>query len=296
MESHSFGVSAVFKDKASIVLDTIFAQLGRFLIQGEAMLVTLHGSMNYCQDALSFARVFQDQKHHSHQYIEATLEDIHAGGKVLAALCQVLSCVTHLQNIVYEVLGWCDKDIMWLLTVFSSFSSICGNTAFMVEADDLLGHAICAIILELVASVEQECMRRAECAVSKATRSSASVSSNLPMGWAALKESLEVNGKMSVEELVLAVFEALRYIFSSTHECSNNNTKPSDLSEEEAVKDPGPCEEVSIICKTVQKVLSGRRVDAAPPGSKKWQKKYGEAVGALQLISQFMVILFTSLA
>eukprot|EP00250_Pteridium_aquilinum_P013266 c21240_g1_i1 orf=135-4172(+) len=314
MQAFVVFVRSMFKEKSNTMFDTIFAQLERFLIQGEAMLITLHGVISPCEDALSVARVIHDKKHHSYQYTEATLKDIHAGGKVLAALCQVLSCVTHLQNIVYEVLGWCDKDVMWLLTVFSSFSSICGDTAFMAEADDLVGHAICAIIIELVASVEQEYTRRADSIISQSTQGSADVSSNLPMGWAALRNSLEVNEKFSMEEVFLVVWGALQCMFGSTHDSfvpaaepfpknvplctkqySNDKalTRPwegTGLSDKEALKDPAPWKQVPIANEYMQIFFSVKQRDSVFKnlGSEGWQKKYVEAVRALELIAQFM--------
>ncbi|KAI5072205.1 hypothetical protein GOP47_0012311 [Adiantum capillus-veneris] len=305
-------IRSMFGDKASIMLNTILAQLGRFLIQGEAMLVTLKGTVSPCEDPLGVARVFHDKNQCKYEYFEATLGDIYAGGKVLAALCQVLACVTHLQNIVYEVLGWCDKDIIWLLTVFSSFSSICGHTAFMVEADDLLGHAICAIIVELVASVEQDSEKKAKPKVSEATPCSPDVDPNHLVSWDSLKEVLKFNGTFSVKQVFLAALGALHYLLGSTgdsllsslvktdlltaKDCvvNDNNQRENhecvNISYKRHMEDSCMHPEVSTLCKTVPESLLENQTGSALKtlGPRKWQRKYMEAVTSLELIAQFM--------
>lgn len=309
-------IRKAFKEKANSFFDTTFTQLGRFLNEGKVILMTFQELKDPNQDALSVARVINGKNHLSYQYSEATLEDIHAGSKVLAALCQVLSCVTHLQNVVYEVLGWCDKDTMWLLTVFSSFASVCGHIAFVVEADDLLGHAICAIITELVSSVEQGNLRRVKDINNEAMKSLADVSSNLPKGWAALKDSLELEGKLSLEEVLLAVLAALHHILSSTHDslvplsqsvlkdkipstehCKVDSIHTSKwvgtaLSDRKDKKEPVPYEESEVpeMSKTMQEDVSicQGNVDLKSLDWRRWQRQYIEAVGALELIALFM--------
>lgn len=305
-------ITSMFKETASMMINTILGQLRRFLIQGEAMLVTLQGSITPCKDALGVARVIHDKRQCTYQYFEATLEDLYAGGKVLAALCQVLACVTHLQNIVYEVLGWCDKDIMWLLTVFSSFSSICGHTAFMVEADDLLGQAICAIIIELVASVEQDSGRSTEAQVTATPRPPDVEPKNL-VSWHSLKEAVKITGGFSVKDIVLAAMGALQYALGSTQEsmlssdlrtglltskdCNDNDNRRAAKDECTAVpykalmKDSCTHQEVSAgVCKSLHESFSADKAISALKtlGPQKWQRKYVEAVGALELISHFM--------
>ncbi|MCO5577959.1 hypothetical protein L7F22_031796 [Adiantum nelumboides] len=305
-------IKSMFKEKANIMLNTILAQLSRFLIQGEAMLVTLQGTVTSCEDPLGFARAIYDKKQCMFEYFEAALEDIYAGGKVLAALCQVLACVAHLQNIVYEVLGWCDKDIIWLLTVFSSFSSICGHMAFMVKADDLLGHAICAIILELVASVEQDSGKKAELQASKDSPSLLDVHLNNFESWALLKGALKINDTVSVKQVLVAAMGALQYLLGSTKDsllsafvktelltakdcvvCGNEqreNSECTDISLKRFMEDSCIHLEVSILSKTIPESLLKNQVGSALKtlGQHKWQKKYVEAVAALELISQFM--------
>ncbi|KAI5066219.1 hypothetical protein GOP47_0018843 [Adiantum capillus-veneris] len=305
-------IRSMFGDKASIVLNTILAQLGRFLIQGKAMLVTLQETVSPCEDPLGVAKVFHDKNQCKYEYFEATLGDIYAGGKVLAALCQVLACVTHLQNIVYEVLGWCDKDIIWLLTVFSSFSSICGHTAFMVEADDLLGHAICAIIVELVASVEQDSEKKAEKPkVSEATPCLPDVDPNHLVSWDSLKDVLKINGTFSVKQVFLAALGALQYLLGSkgdsllssfvktdlltAKDCVVNDSDQREnhecnISYQRCVEDSCMHPEVSTLFKTVPESLLKNQAGCALKtlGPRKWQRKYMEAVTSVELIAQFM--------
>ncbi|MCO5572042.1 hypothetical protein L7F22_025793 [Adiantum nelumboides] len=305
-------IKSMFKEKANIMLNTIVAQLSRFLIQGEAMLVTLQGTVTSCEDPLGVARAIHDKNQCMFEYFKAALEDIYAGGKVLAALCQVLACVAHLQNIVYEVLGWCDKDIIWLLTVFSSFSSICGHMAFMVKADDLLGHAICAIILELVASVEQDSGKKAELQASKDTPSLLDVDLNNSESWASLKGALKINDTVCVKQVLVAAMGALQYLLGSTKDsllsafvktelltakdcivCANEqreNSECSDISLKRLMENSCMHSEVSILSKTIPESLLENQAGSALKtlGPHKWQKKYVEAVAALELITQFM--------
>ena len=105
----------------------MFAQLGSFLNEGKIMVLSFEELESYNQDEVRVPMIGNDIHHLSSLYSEATLDDVCAGSKVLAGLCQVLSCVNHLQNVVYELLGCCDKDTTWLLTVFSSFASMLNN-------------------------------------------------------------------------------------------------------------------------------------------------------------------------
>ena len=241
-------------------------------------------------------RVGNDINYMSFLYSEATLEDVCAGSKVLAGLCQVLSCVNHLQNVVYELLGCCDKDTTWLLTVFSSFASTCGHTAFVVEADDLLGRAICSIIIELVISVEQEIVKSNE-----TSQSSVLVSS---MGLAVLTKALDARGRSNVEDVLLEAVVAIQYVLGSYEALiSGSNPDPKEkipngeecstyrqmfLSVQE--KESSLCEE-----NRSSKILETKDFPALCETTelhrlKEWQRKYSEAVGALELISTFMVI------
>lgn len=207
-------INNVFKEKSTAIWDIMFIQLGRFLNEGKIILMRFQGIEVLTQDIYISASMIECKGLFSYHYAEATLEDAHAGSKVLAGLCQLFSCVSHLQTVVYEVLGWCDKDAAWLLTIFSSFAYLCGHTSFVVRPDDLLGHAICAIISELVASAEQD-VEKLELTVRSAQ---CSASCQVPKGWEVLKNSLEIEGKLSLEAVLLSVLVVLQHILSPTHD------------------------------------------------------------------------------
>jgi hypothetical protein len=283
--------SAVFRDLANLIFESVFAQLGSFLNEGKVMMLSFEELESFNQDDFKVPMVGNGTHCMSFLYSEATLEDVSAGSKVLAGLCQVLSCVNHLQHVVYELLGCCDKDTTWLLTVFSSFASICGHTAFMLEADDLLGRAICSIIIELVLSVEQGNVESNEI-----SKSSFLVRSK---GFTNLIDILDIRGKSSVDDVLVEAVAAIQHGFGTCEPVSSGSyVDPQEKISN--VDDCGTYKQMHLNIKEKQSSLFEVNSSSKLIKTKEfptlykmmdWQKKYTEAVAALELISSFMVCL-----
>lgn len=79
----------------------------------------------------------------------ATFAELQAGSNILASFCLALGHVDCLYEVIYNVLRWCKKDSIWLLTIVHSIAFHCWENSLQVSRSNLLGSTICFIILLL---------------------------------------------------------------------------------------------------------------------------------------------------
>jgi len=129
--------------------DIILRVMTNFLIEGKIEVYTASSNVKQGHSNVTGRLVEAECGQFFVSHRIATVAELRAGSNILASFCLALGHVDCLYEVIYNVLRWCKKDSIWLLTIVHSIAFRCWDNSLQVSRSNLLGKTICFIILLL---------------------------------------------------------------------------------------------------------------------------------------------------